>query len=79
MKFRLLSRPECHLCRDAEDALNALGVDFVTVDVDSDPEVARRFGDAIPVLLADGAEVIRAPFSPSSLRRALERFVSLRP
>ena len=73
MKLQLLSRPECHLCREAEDALNDLGVDFASIDIDRDPELVRRFGDVIPVVLADGVEVMRAPMSRASLGLALER------
>ena len=70
MKLEHLSRPECHLCREAEAALNALGVDFATINVENNPELIRRFGDAIPVLLADGVEVMRAPMRGASLRLA---------
>jgi hypothetical protein len=60
MRLTLYSRMDCGLCAEKLDALAAyqadrncdLGVDIV--DVDSDPALARRYGDRVPVLLADG-------------------------
>lgn len=43
------------------------------VDVDSDPELARRHGLHIPVLLLDGTVVCRTKLDPSELQRLLRR------
>ncbi|MEX5269381.1 glutaredoxin family protein [Kocuria sabuli] len=54
----LLTRPGCHLCEAARDSVDrvtaALGLDWAEVDVDDDPELARRHAEEIPVLLVDG-------------------------
>jgi hypothetical protein len=41
------------------------------IDVDSDPELARRYGFDIPVLLCDGVKVCEHHFDASELRRLL--------
>jgi Glutaredoxin-like domain (DUF836) len=41
------------------------------VDVDSDPELARRYGLDIPVLLLDGAKVCAHRFDGAELGRML--------
>lgn len=54
----LLTRPGCHLCEAARDSVDrvtaALGLGWAEVDVDDDPELARRHAEEIPVLLVDG-------------------------
>jgi hypothetical protein len=45
------------------------------VDVDSDPELARRHGLHIPVLLLDGSVVCRTRLDADELFRLLRRCV----
>ena len=71
MIIQLLNRPDCHLCEVAESILRRLRLDYVMVDVDSDPALASRWGDAIPVLLFDDEEVARAPISAEAVKAAL--------
>jgi hypothetical protein len=46
------------------------------VDVDSDPELTRRYGLNVPVLLLDGTVVCRHRFDSAELRRLLRSAVS---
>ena len=71
MRLMLLSRPDCHLCHIVAGHLRDLGFQFDTIDVDSDPALAERYGGAIPVVLNGEAEVARMPMSRGSLRQAL--------
>ncbi|MFE7632074.1 glutaredoxin family protein [Kocuria sp. NPDC057446] len=54
----LLTRPGCHLCVAARETVgrvtSALGLGWEDVDVDTDPELARRHAEEIPVVLVDG-------------------------
>jgi ABC-type uncharacterized transport system ATPase subunit len=57
--WTVLSRPECSLCEqfltELADLLSPAEAARVSVvDVDQDPELARKYGHRIPVLLADG-------------------------
>ena len=58
IELRLLSRPDCHLCAEMRAEVDRLLADdphcWEIVDVDSDDELARRWGDAIPVLFVNG-------------------------
>ncbi len=72
----LLTRPECGLCEQftAELALLARELPLPPcdqLDVDSDPELARRYGLDIPVLLLDGVKVCEHRLDGAELRRLL--------
>lgn len=75
-RLLLLSRPECGLCEEFLAALQSLGArvplpEIVVMDVDSDPELARRHGLDIPVLLLDGVSVCRHQLDADELMRLL--------
>lgn len=59
-RITLLTRPDCHLCEFAREAVArvraATGVSWVEVDVAGDPELEQEFGGRVPVVLLDGAE-----------------------
>src|SRR5207237_7942960 len=74
IQLTLLSRPGCHLCDEMRREIDALLADrpheWNVVDVDSDPDLARRYGDSIPVLFVNGHlfAKIRVPRMASRLR-----------
>ena len=74
IRLTLMSRPGCHLCeemrREVDGLLAGEPHDWEVVDVDSDPELARRYGDSIPVLFVNGHlfAKIRVPRLSSKLR-----------
>jgi glutaredoxin len=56
-RVTLISRAGCHLCEDAEAVLDRiLPGDWTRVDVESDVELERDYGDRVPVVLLDGVE-----------------------
>jgi hypothetical protein len=74
IQLTLLSRPGCHLCDEMRREVDALLADrpheWNVVDVDSDPDLARRYGDEIPVLFVNGHlfAKIRVPRMASRIR-----------
>lgn len=58
IQLTLLSRPGCHLCDEMRREVDALlgdrPHDWNVVDVDSDADLALRYGDSIPVLFVNG-------------------------
>lgn len=59
MRWTLYSRADCGLCEemlaDLCRELGSQGAAAITVlDVDADPEAQRKYGQRVPVLLADG-------------------------
>ncbi|TAK82314.1 MAG: glutaredoxin family protein [Betaproteobacteria bacterium] len=69
MKVELLGRAWCHLCEEMAQGLRAAGIEFDEVDVDSDQRLEERYGEDVPVLLKDGAEVCRHRLTPEALAK----------
>lgn len=59
-RVTLYSRSGCHLCDAAREVVvrvcEDLGERWVEVDIDSDGDLADRFGDEIPVTFVDGSQ-----------------------
>lgn len=81
MPLTLLHREGCGLCEEMLAELESLKRNLPPgrlppielVDVDSDPELARRHGLHVPVLLLDGTVVCRHRLDSDELRRLLRR------
>jgi predicted thioredoxin/glutaredoxin len=74
----VVHRLECELCDEMLMELNVLGQTtqlppVEVVDVDSDPELTRRFGLNVPVLLLDETVVCRHRLDADELKRLLRR------
>ena len=72
----VLSREGCDLCREMllelADLERGQSIPPVSViDVDSDPELARRFGLKVPVLLLDGSAICHYTLNSKELLRLL--------
>ena len=74
----LYGRAYCHLCEDMLAVLERLRTEFdfavSVVDVDSDPELERRFGEVVPVLAHGERELARTRLDEALLRVYLSRF-----
>jgi hypothetical protein len=59
-RLTLITRPGCHLCDDAREALTRVvavtGDRWTEWDVSGDLELERDYGDRLPVVLLDGKE-----------------------
>ena len=76
MRLTIVHRQDCELCDQMVAELAALGrrqtlppVDVV--DVDTDPDLQRRHGLEVPVLLVDGTVVCRQRLDAAELLRIL--------
>jgi glutaredoxin len=60
MRLALVTRPDCHLCDVAKEAMDRVaaevGETWTEIDVTSDVELERDYGDRVPVVLLDGKE-----------------------
>ena len=60
MRLALVTRPGCHLCDVAKEAMDrvaaTVGETWTEIDVTSDVELERDYGDRVPVVLLDGKE-----------------------
>jgi glutaredoxin len=71
------TRPGCHLC----DAMKAIiqrvaraspdSIAIEEIDISSDPELERRYGEEIPVLLVDGRKAAKYRITDGELTRIL--------
>jgi glutaredoxin len=71
------TKPGCHLCDEArQEMARAACRDLYTyeeVDINSDPELTRRYGWDIPVVLIDGAHAFKHRLTAEDFRRAVLR------
>jgi hypothetical protein len=75
IRITLIGRPGCHLCDEAEQVVARvaadLGVGWVKVSIDDDPELHERYWERIPVVLVDGQQHTFWRVSERRLRGAL--------
>jgi glutaredoxin len=73
----LYTRVGCHLCEEAERVLRAEraagAFRLELVDVDRDPELARRYGVRVPVVALDGMELFEYEVPVDLFRARLGR------
>jgi glutaredoxin len=71
----VLTRSGCHLCEQAvavvAQVCAELGTGYATQDIDTDPELRRRYTDEVPVTFVDGAQHDFWRVDPARLRAAL--------
>lgn len=71
----VLTRVGCHLCADAVAVVAQVcaqtGDRYRETDVDSDPELVRRYSDQVPVTFVDGRQHDFWRVDPDRLRAAL--------
>ena len=71
-RLTLYTRPGCHLCEEALEALALMGVAAVQVDISGQAPLQARYGMHIPVLRReDSGEELRWPFGPGDIERML--------
>jgi len=62
------SRPGCHLCEEAKAVIGSVGVSLEEINIESDPELLRKYKYDIPVVLIDGVEAFRHRVDKDKLR-----------
>jgi predicted thioredoxin/glutaredoxin len=76
VRLTVVHRQDCELCDQMVAELSALGrreplPPLEVLDVDADPELQRRHGLQVPVLLLDGTVVCRQRLDADELLRIL--------
>ena len=70
------SRPGCHLCDEAKRAIaaSALRDRFILeeVNIESDPELLRKYQYDIPVVTLDGTEIFRHRVNTGEFGKLIE-------
>jgi hypothetical protein len=69
----LYSRADCHLCDLVAAMMDRAGVPWRPVDIDGDPDLARKYSTAVPVLLQPGSgRELFFPFDDETLAQFFE-------
>jgi len=80
LSVKLYVRSDCHLCHEARDVLRrvaaAIPLSIAEVDVDSDPDLARRFGSEVPVITVGADKISKLRPREAAIRRRLERIAA---
>jgi len=73
----LYTRVGCHLCDVAKDVLEQVRserpFELETVDIDTDPELVRLYGEEVPVVAVDGRKAFKYRVDAAALRDRLDR------
>lgn len=81
IRLRLLSRPDCGLCDEMRARIDELLEDrpheWEIVDIDAEPDLARRFSDVIPILYVNDRVFAKTRLPPIATRLRLLRAASL--
>jgi glutaredoxin len=77
LHFVLYTRAGCHLCELAWDLLQTAqlqhGFRLDVVDVDTDDDLARQYGQSVPVITVNGKVRFKGKINPVLLLRILDR------
>lgn len=77
MRLTLYTRPGCRLCDEMKAVIHLVrgqaACELTEVDVSRDETLRRRYGHAVPVLLADGVEAARGRIGVAELLETLAR------
>jgi glutaredoxin len=72
----MYTRPGCHLCEQAwtqlEAARQRYEFNLRSINVDDAPELAREYGECVPVVVINGRVRFRGRINPVLLQRLLE-------
>lgn len=69
MSLTLYTSPGCHLCEQAEEMLDYLGLAFNAVDISRDVGLIRIYGVRIPVLQRSDKAELGWPFDTLDIER----------
>jgi glutaredoxin len=73
----IFSRPGCHLCDEAKEAIHNSGCDgeFVLdeINIDDDAKLIELYGNDIPVVFINHVKVFKHRVDPREFKRKLRR------
>ena len=73
----IYSRPNCHLCDEAKDAIDAANcgdlIDLQVVNIETDEELLARYTNDVPVITINGKEAFRHRVNTRRFREAVEK------
>ncbi|HEY6231833.1 MAG TPA: glutaredoxin family protein [Pyrinomonadaceae bacterium] len=74
----IYSRPGCHLCDEAKQIIAAAGCTedyaLTEIDIESSPDLLRRYQNDIPVITINGVETFRHKLTVEQFQSAIARY-----
>lgn len=79
-RLTLYSRPGCHLCEEMKAALapasRRVRFTLEEINIDSDPELVRLYGESIPVLAINGKVAFKVKLTTEAFLEKFARIVA---
>ncbi len=73
----IYSRPGCHLCDEAKEAIERVRARFPfslrVIDVESDPELEKNYGEQIPVVFINGNKAFKYHVDEAELEKKVKK------
>ncbi|MCI0443635.1 glutaredoxin family protein [bacterium] len=75
MKIKILSKPDCHLCDEAKEAIERvtkrLPIEMEVIDIEKDPELFNQYRYDIPVIFLDERKIFKHRVDEQKLKKIL--------
>lgn len=75
-RVTIYSRPGCHLCDEAKNVIKECGCPeeytLEEINIESDPELLRRYRNDIPVIFINGAEAFKHRLTVEQFKERLQ-------
>jgi len=76
----IYSKPGCHLCDEAKEAILAAGcndqITLTEINIESDPELMSKYRHDIPVIAINGVEAFMHRIDPTEFRERILKLVT---
>jgi len=76
----IYSKPGCHLCDEAKEAILAAGcndqITLTEINIESDPELMSKYRYDIPVIAINGVEAFMHRIDPTEFRERILKLVT---
>jgi len=63
VSVEIYSRPDCHLCDTAKEVIERVretyAFDLRVININTDPELERKYGEEIPVVVINGRKAFK--------------------
>ena len=80
VQVSIYSKPGCHLCDEAKEAIRAAGCDdritLTEINIESDSELMSKYRYDIPVIAINGVEAFMHRIDPTEFRERILKLVT---
>lgn len=77
VNVEIYSRPGCHLCDDAKEIIERvqrrLAFTLRVVNIETDPQLERDYGEQIPVVFINGAKMFKYHVDEAEFEKKVRR------